>query len=170
MHGELADQERLTAPGAEEFGEFEDLLDGIGAEQVEDSADAALALKDNTIAELKTMLARLRPLGDRLAATERARLAAVRRVQQLEKKVRDIDEAVLQLRRSEEKLKRELESERKNWDRYRAALPVAAEEDAVETVPVHHLPLFELMQLDDGAVLELAPRRQAPSHSAGLAS
>ena len=69
-----------AAEPAEGFGEFEEMLDELGAVAPEPDEDARLAAKDATIDELQTMLAGLRPLGQQLAESERARLEAERRL------------------------------------------------------------------------------------------
>lgn len=68
---------------AQDFAEFENLLADLGA-QTPPQDTAQLDLKDVTIAELRTMLEALRPLGDRLAEVERQRLEAQARIEALE--------------------------------------------------------------------------------------
>ena len=84
VFGRPAEDAPAAVEPAEGFGEFEDMLDALGATAPEPGEDARLAARDATIAELQTMLAGLRPLGEQLAATERARLAAEARLAELE--------------------------------------------------------------------------------------
>jgi uncharacterized protein (DUF3084 family) len=55
--------------------EFTDLLAAIGSEGEAPDLEAVLALKDFEIAELRSMLSALRPLGDQLAEIESSRIA-----------------------------------------------------------------------------------------------
>lgn len=75
----LARPDRATA-GAEasapEHAEYEDLLRAIGGGPDEAAGPAASDLRDATIAELRRVFEELRPLGEQLAESERARLAA----------------------------------------------------------------------------------------------
>jgi len=91
--------------GLDEFGSF---LADMGAEPVTPE-ESTLAIKDATIAELQRNLAHLRPLGDRLAETERARLALVDEVAQLREQLEQVRaecaERDRKLERSERKLK-----------------------------------------------------------------
>lgn len=69
---------------AEERSEFEDFLSDLGSEPSAPGEPGDSVLKDATIAELTARLQDLQPMGDRLAATEQERLAAVARVEELE--------------------------------------------------------------------------------------
>jgi hypothetical protein len=80
----------LESPGEQGFDELQDLLDSIGAEPAAPDPDAQLRLKDATISELTSMLAALRPLGDQLAATERARLDLKERTERLGDEVAEL--------------------------------------------------------------------------------
>lgn len=64
--------------------EFEDLQSALGAEPTAGSLEDALHLRDVALAGLAENLAHLRPLGDQLAESEKARLAAQARVEALE--------------------------------------------------------------------------------------
>ncbi|MEM7306151.1 MAG: hypothetical protein AAF682_05745 [Planctomycetota bacterium] len=70
-----ASEVQTSEPDDEVSLEFQELLDEIGAEAV-DEADSALALRDVTIRELQARLAELQDMGDRLAEADKARLAA----------------------------------------------------------------------------------------------
>jgi len=77
--GDGAARERAPAPRFREsepeppLGEFDVFLADMGATPVAPEV-SKLAVRDATIAELRESLEKLRPLGDQLAATERARL------------------------------------------------------------------------------------------------
>lgn len=75
---------RLSRRRRSEHPEFDDLLSSLGADGETAGPEHLLERKDAEIAELRGNLEMLRPLGDRLAETERARLA-------LEAKVRDLE-------------------------------------------------------------------------------
>lgn len=72
-----------SAPGRSTVdAEFAELLESVGAE----SADGRVDFRDHELAELREMLARLRPLGDELARTERERLRLTERCAELERR------------------------------------------------------------------------------------
>ncbi len=77
-HGVDADQ---PDPDHSEFAEF---LSDLGATAGEPDADSRQALQAGRIAALEEQLQQLRPLGDMLAASDRALLAEQARVQELE--------------------------------------------------------------------------------------
>ena len=79
--------------------DFGDFLSELGATPVEASEESALALKEATISALEQQLRDLRGLGDELARTERARLAAVARGDELERRLLELEQERAQAER-----------------------------------------------------------------------
>lgn len=79
-----SEQASVPVAPSEELSEFDDFLSDLGAEPSAPRGESDSVLKDATIAELTARLQDLQVLGDQLAATERERLSAVARVEELE--------------------------------------------------------------------------------------
>ena len=103
--------ESRPKPAAESAAEFGDLLESLDAVLPAVDESRVLALKDATIRELQKMLAQLRPVGDKLAETERYRLAAVARIGELEVERNYAQKAVYQVRVENARLRSEVEKQ-----------------------------------------------------------
>ena len=84
------DEAESPAEEADEFGEFSDFLQDVGAENCAPDPDR---LKDLTIESLREQLRDLQRLGDELAQTEQARLAGLERIAELEAENESLREA-----------------------------------------------------------------------------
>ncbi|TDJ72302.1 MAG: hypothetical protein E2O39_06905 [Planctomycetota bacterium] len=103
--------EPAPQPAPESAAEFGDLLESLDAVLPAVDDTSILALKDATITELQKMLAQLRPVGDRLAETERYRLAAVARIGELEVERDCAQKAFYQVRVENARLRSEAEKQ-----------------------------------------------------------
>jgi chromosome segregation ATPase len=83
----LTRERRSAEPEDVESQEFRDLLDGVGAEPVEDEHARQLLLRDATISELRASLAQLQPLGEELALSEKGRMTAEQEVAALRSRI-----------------------------------------------------------------------------------
>ena len=112
-----------TLPMQDEEDGFGDLLSGLGAEVSEPGEDNALALKDATIEALQGQLLDLQRLGDELAATERARLAALETIAELQRELSDARDRIEELETAESSTSTEGQDElRAKIDRLRERL------------------------------------------------
>jgi chromosome segregation ATPase len=100
------------APGAE----FADLQSLLGAEP---SAVEPIHLRDMEVAELRTMLTRLQPMGDELARMERTRVGLERRCAELEESLTAVTAELEESRLAKEPdaTKRELRLQRRLEER-----------------------------------------------------
>lgn len=114
-------------PAPDPASEFGDLLESLDAVLPAMDESPVLALKDATIAELQKMLAQLRPVGDKLAETERYRLAAVARISELESERDSTRKAVYQVRVENARLRSEVEKQERRIDEKGCALARANE-------------------------------------------
>lgn len=120
---EVADPPKsFPKPGPGPVTEFGNLLESLDAVLPAVDESPVLALKDATIQELQRMLAQLRPVGDKLAETEKLRLAAVAQIEELEDERDSTQKAVYQLRVENGRLRSELAKHERRIEEKAAAL------------------------------------------------
>ena len=144
------------APGWNEFAVF---LSDLEATPVS-AEESALAIRDATIAELRLNLAQLRPLGDRLAETEKQRLALADELEGIQSEVERLRALEAELRG----LPEELEGERRVREKLEARVARLTEKyhkrDRLATERWHKLRTLRREQ--KALIAELKEERRSP--------